>query len=62
MKEFMFFMMVVFFVSVVEDVYEYATTDHTPMTIHNIPEGNVHLAPATLNVPTVNLPDTNLRG
>lgn len=62
MKEVMFVLMVVFFVSVVEDVIEYATTDRTPMTIHNIPEGNVHLVPSILNVPTVNLPDTNQRG
>lgn len=62
MREFMFCIMVVLFVNVAENVYEYATTDRTPMTIHNIPDGNLHMAPAALNVPAVNLPDTNLRG
>lgn len=62
MKELMFVLTVVFIVSIVEDVVEYATTDdRSPMTIHNIPDSNLHLLrePIPSVLPSLNLPDSN---
>ena len=61
MKELMFVLTVVFIVSIVEDVVEYATTDRSPMTIHNIPDSNLHLLREPIHsvLPPLNLPDSN---
>lgn len=61
MKELLFVLTVVFIVSIVEDVFEYATTDRTPMTIHNIPDSNMHLLREPIHsvLPSMNLPDSN---